>query len=104
MIALPKMGAPLRVLTADQIAREQKLFTETRYNIAHRARILGVRCSTLEYHLRPVKGGMRVSPRVARLIDAGNALLELVPLTGETVSARAQWGQARAVFIRRKTP
>lgn len=100
---LPKMGAPLRVMTAAQIDAEQKLFLETGYNITHRARVLKINRSTLEYHLRPVTGNkQRITPRVQALIDAGDALLAIAPKDETGWQARLAWSKAKQTLTRRK--
>jgi hypothetical protein len=103
MTLLPRTGAPLRAMTAKQIAYEQKLFLETGYNITHRARILKVNRSTLEYHLRPVSGNKcRVPVRVQELIEAGEALLAHLPKDETGWTLRLRWTQAKQAATNRK--
>lgn len=100
----PKTGAPLRVLTEKQIEEERTLWIATRYNVAHRARLLNINRSTLDYHLRPVTGcRQRISKRVQALIDAGDALRELAPKDGSAWKALQAYAVARQEITRRKS-
>ena len=105
---LLKMGAPLKVMTAEIIERERDLFTKTRYNVSHRAREIGVKQTTLRHHLRDLLMGAcisegRIIPKVAALIEAGNRLCELAPATPESVEARRDWFLARTAITKRKS-
>ena len=100
-IALPKMGAPLRVLSKEQIDAERILYQQTAYNVTHRARVLGVCRSTLDFHLSSVKGGGRLTPRIQRLIAAGNAMADLMPKDATSIAIRAEWAAAKATYTRR---
>ena len=104
LIMLPKMGAPLRVMTAAQIEAEQKLFLETGYNVSHRARHLGLKRSTLQHHRVPVMGSrQRITPRVLSLIDAGDALLAIASKDAASWEPRLAWAKAKTAITRRKT-
>jgi hypothetical protein len=98
---LPAMGAPLRVMTREQIDAERILYQQTGYNVTHRARVLGVHRSTLDFHLACVKGGGRVTPRIQRLIAAGNAMLAMLPKDETSIAIRAEWAASRAAYTRR---
>lgn len=105
---IPKMGAPLTVFTASQIEAERDLFTRTCYNISHRARVLGVKRSTLAFHLRDLRmaatiSGARIPPTIARLIEAGNSLARLAGASADAVAARQDWVLARLAVTKRKT-
>lgn len=101
---LPKIGAPLRAMTAAQIESERALFAATCYNIAHRAKIIGVHRSTLAWHLRGSNSRRppRITPRIQKLIDAGDALLALAPKTVDSRPHRLAWTRIRDAIIRRK--
>jgi hypothetical protein len=99
----PKIGAPLRVITERQIEEERALWVSTRYNIAHRARVLKINPTTLAYHLRPVTGcRQRVGKRVQDLIDAADALREVAPKDGSAWKALQAYAVARSAITRRK--
>lgn len=99
----PKMGAPLRVITAAQIAAEQKLWLATGYNITHRAKVLGIKPDTLAYHLAPVRGHRtRIVPNVAKLIEAGDALIARLAKDGTNIAERVAWNRAKEKITRRK--
>lgn len=101
---LPKMGAPLRKLTAAQIAAEQQLYLQTAYNVTHRARVLGINRSTLDWHLNAVRQVRpRVPARVQALIDAGDQLLAIAPRTEAAWQIRLAWSNAKTAITRRKT-
>ena len=90
-------------MTAAQIESERALFASTCYNITHRARVIGVHRSTLAWHLRGASNRpTRITPRIQKLIDAGDALLALAPKTAEAWPHRLAWASARDAIIRRK--
>ena len=99
-----KMGRPLQIMTADLIAAEQKLFLATGYNVTHRARILGIGRSTLDWHLVPVKPTQsRIPMAVQKLIDAGDAIHAMLSVTDEkTWAARLAWNKAKQAITKRK--
>ena len=102
---LPKMGAPLRVMTASTIEAERNLFLKTGYNISHRARVLGIKRSTLSHHLRDLLASQsmangKIPPTVAALIEAGNALFKHAP--SNAISARQDWIIARMAITKRR--
>lgn len=103
MSLAPKIGAPTRALTAEQIEAERRLWTETQYNVSHRARVLGVNRSVLAYHLSPITRESRLTPGLRRLLAAGDALLELVPRGAASIPARQDWVLAKTALTRRKS-
>lgn len=102
---LPKMGAPLKVITADVIVAERALFIKTGYNVSRRARELGLKRSTLAHHLRDLLTSQslsrgKVTPTIAALIEAGNALFDAAPKTA--IGLRQNWILARMAVAQRR--
>lgn len=102
---LPKMGAPLRVMTPDGIAAERDLFIQAGYNVSRRARELGIKRGALAHHLRDLLSAQslrrgKVPPTVGALIDAGNALFDAAPKSAITL--RQNWILARMAVTQRR--
>jgi hypothetical protein len=98
---LPKMGAPLRKITAKQIEDERTLWLATNYNISHRAKMLGVKRSTLNYHLLPVMPSKpRLSIKIQNLIEAADALRDAAPKNEQGFYLRQAYAAARLAVAR----
>lgn len=99
---LPKVGAPLRVMTQKQIEEERALYLATAYNISHRAKKLGVKRSTLNYHLVPVMGTKpRIPHAVQVLIDAADALRDAAPKNEHGFKLRQDYAIARLALLKK---
>lgn len=99
---LPKMGAPLRKMTPKQIDDERTLWLATNYNISHRAKVLGINRSTLNYHLVPVMPNKpRLSPSVQALIEAADALRDAAPRNEQGFYLRQAYTAARLAVAKK---